>query len=406
MIFPIEKLKEFSRRILLNSEEMGSSYSLKLKFSWQKKFLLIQCGLMNKPIFKIKESRMSRLLSIVSAVALLATSGSVYADATIAQASGSVPTPKVAPSFFKAGQPISDNDQISAGYSKAASAKPDSSYEFDVDASYILWDVSQDGMAVGRSNNVNVYQHHGYQSGFKLGLGATSNCDDWKFNAGYTWLHFKNHKAPKDHSSEIVTNGTYTSPNFFNGTPSGAISTKWRFHLDQLDLTVARPFYSGKKFILSPDAALRFAWVDQTEYVHLGADHSKTKSKQWSIGSVAHLNSQWLLGKGVRVENVFGAGALFTKVDSIHHEETVGLTTTAFSSHNVRTSSPVLELGLGLGYGTYLAKNKVYLDVAARYDYALIWDQNFISGYAKNREITPQGNLKINGLTVDLSVSF
>jgi hypothetical protein len=67
-----------------------------------------------------------------------------------------------------------------------------------------------------------------------------------------------------------------------------------------------------------------------------------------------------------------------------------------------------MELGLGLGWGSYFAHNTWHFDLAATYDFHVFWGENVMRAFrdlVSNVEGTP-GNLFMHGLTLTTRFDF
>ena len=83
-----------------------------------------------------------------------------------------------------------------------------------------------------------------------------------------------------------------------------------------------------------------------------------------------------------------------------------------FKQNDVSTLRTHLDLELGIGWGSYLNKNKLYLDLSAGYGFQVFFDQNMFLHHAQPLVFTPRytlfysGNLYIQGLTASIKLDF
>ena len=332
------------------------------------------------------------------------------------------------------------NDKYPQAYNRAAriNPNPDSGWSFDAYASYIYWNVSQDQMDIAyevqactATRNVS-YQDFTYHSGFKVGLGFGSNFDDWTVDAVYTRLHFTDTNSmgapPPGNCPPGTAGGTssqwlvcYPYMSLIGGQVTYAFDDEWKVGYDNVDLLLGRPFYSGTKLVLLPTFGLRGLWVQQTFDVSgtntVGqAFFSENTSKTWNVGPVANLNSHWNIWKGFRFEGGLGASLLYTRLQKYENNQFLNNPATATTTGNTRkivvqqlqSMTPTFDMGLGLGWGCYAFKHKVYFDLAARYDLTVIHNQNFRPAvnliFVDNQ--LPAGDLRLHGLTLDFTVGF
>jgi hypothetical protein len=66
------------------------------------------------------------------------------------------------------------------------------------------------------------------------------------------------------------------------------------------------------------------------------------------------------------------------------------------SYKNYGALRPILDMGLGLGWGGYLDCQNFYLDIAANYDFMFLWGQNMM------RHLVDDYNYGVDGAAADL----
>lgn len=314
--------------------------------------------------------------------------------------------------------PVPYDGHIAPAYSAAAAPRVDSSWDLNVNASFIYWYYSQDGMdvayvapAAGVPGNVE-YAEFNYKPGFKLGFGVDTHFDNWAVNLDYTWFHHSN-------GSSATSATGFTASDWFQPAVAGtfgSMSSLWGMHLDQIDLVLARPYYESPKVTISPSGGIRALWIHQglnvtmSNPLLLGATAvaSTSYSHGWAIGPKFGINSKWAIWKGLRFDGVVGSSVLFSRYTSVTNTQATATTSVTSTDENINAVRPTLDMGLGLGYGAYLFKNKFFVDVSARYDFAEYWSQNMMRSFAsqlagKGNDI---GDLNMHGLTVTVRCDF
>ena len=200
------------------------------------------------------------------------------------------------------------------------------------------------------------------------------------------------------------------------------ISSNWKMHLDQLDLNISRPFYQGTHLTVAPISGLRALWIHQSLNLDLRPgiprrdsppSTSKNHSHSWALGPKFGLNSSWLFCRGLRLDGIIGSSLLYTRYTSISNhsfENPSGIAPTLFSTkgQNIDALRTTLDLGLGMGYSSYLFRNKFFFDLAVRYDFNQYFSQNMMRNFVsqlhgQNNEI---GDLFLHGLTIDFRIDF
>jgi hypothetical protein len=292
------------------------------------------------------------------------------------------------------------------------------------DASFLYWDGIEEGLLVATNgifsggilytptDGIPLSQSFDYKPGFKVGLGAVYQ-HEWVVFADYTWLRGTDSvrkSAPTNTSltsgTSAVTTGTpvWVIGNWFlqgNGIGQALAGTsaasKWTYAVDLIDAMASRPYYQGSSLTVSPFGGLRAALIRQNLKVSLteisgqtGISNppqpitSRNRSSSWAIGPRIGCDANWLLPAGFRVEGDFAASLLFTRYTKITHTEDRASTTFNPGPYTYRYRDynclrPMGELGLGVGWGRYLASQKYHIDFAASYDFNIFWSQNMIS---------------------------
>jgi hypothetical protein len=301
-------------------------------------------------------------------------------------------------------------------------------------------------------NNMNVVDpHFTFRPGFKVGIGANFDYDNWDAYAEYTWFHstIKTGISPlaKDTATALPPNGEYLIPiqgaagsMYFPGTGYFFFqdaNQSWNLKMDFVDISLARSCYWGTKLALRPFFGARGAFLRQhlntvmagnTQYksdTGLGYDTAvlHDSSVSWAVGPRAGFESNWLLGMGTRLIGNGSADILYTRYSLQTNEQ---LTNEAPPSHYNTGGAPIAtnasvsqevdylrthaELELGFGWGTYCDNNKWHIDLAATYGFQVFWDQNmfrnFSSTVMQGKSFAPDGNLYIHGMTLSASLDF
>jgi hypothetical protein len=305
----------------------------------------------------------------------------------------------------------------------------------NVNASYIYWHASQESMDVAYVDPTAVlaftheravaFQKFEYNSGFKVGIGLDTNFDGWAGSVEYTRLHQRTHSK---HEAPFVTatgQQIYNNPDWFANmfTTNNAVSevtSKWKLHFDMLDGVLSRPFYQGRRLTVSPYGGLRALWIEQDLDIHFLGTHkvvgskSENESESWAIGPKFGACSHWLLGAGIRLQGNAAVSVLYTRYDKISHKEsgfiTDGSQVTDIGGaiEHFNVLRPIIDMGLGLGWGSYFADEKCYVDLSASYEFLYLFHQNVMRELVSTLQnrVDHVGDLQIHGLTVSGGVYF
>ena len=303
---------------------------------------------------------------------------------------------KASPSApFEQGYGIA-NGQFPAAYNAPARINVQQGWDFYFTGSFTYWDVNEIGFDLGTkgiSENTKVlFQDNQYSPGFKIGAGMGFDYDNWVGFVEYTWL--------RNHSSRTLSFPTFKSYNLVDSSGGVPIDCSRHISLDMVDVTLSRPFYEGKRVTMSPYSGIRGAFLRQKFHALETSlsDSSHSNSWAWLIGPSAGVAAHWLIGGGVRLEGDLGAAILFQQ-----YETNFRLGSTSYTTEQKNRLAPIADIGVGLGWGTYLNCQKAHLDIAATYDFMNWWGQNLIRAAADlvGAKIGGQaGDLQISGLTL------
>lgn len=338
---------------------------------------------------------------------------------------------------------------------------------FFADASFIYWNVSQEYMDFARPSMVTgegatlsftpvpnahvATPNFKYKPGFKVGIGIDTAYDGWVVRAEYTWLHQKistqvGSATPNETilPTAFPDGQLFTFTDWFPGRASVPVAisdataalgmgSHWKMHLDMVDLTVGRPHWLSRNLSIFPSVGLRGLWIRQSYdltafggaivgsggVLHLFAVTSNNNSHCWSVGPTASMAANWLIGAGLRIESDMGFSLLYTRYTKIQHQENnvvFIITPTADNidgnMNNLGCVRPTADMGLGLGWGTYFCNKDYHIDLVARYDFNVFWDQNVMRNLVGNLGnnlvgyADPVGDLYLHGLTVTAKFDF
>ena len=336
--------------------------------------------------------------------------------------------------------------QLPAGYNQSSSFVCQNPWNVFLTADYTYWIWQQELLevatlvtptAAGAAGFLNgtsevIFQTPGYTSGFQVGLGCNlRGVDDWIVYSEYTWYQNSDSMRTLAGDSQYLAVSPLLIKHVGGATPGVLLSdnlfTKARIHVNDLDLVMQRPFYFGKKLTANFIAGLHALWINQTFKatgselsfigsnanipIHVnGAFNSNYQQRSWGLGPKFGVDSNWLLGCGVRIMGSMAMSALYTSYIRLNSQVTgsvsdVNLATlTIDQSHNYNTVNPVLQSSLGMGWGSYFAHNNMHFDVSACYDFNVFWSQDIINSLL-NVGGSP-GNMLLQGLNIQARFDF
>lgn len=341
----------------------------------------------------------------------------------------------------KKGEPTSLPDPMQAPATAAynAPARVDvDGWQVYTEASYIYWQPTQSNMEFAVSStkaatsaattirgttttpvhNHMVNLNSSFKSGFEVGGGLNFDYDNWDSYLQYTWFH-----NTHTHHATAPTGGSLFPFRLQPGATGSDQSfdtarASWNLKMDLADWQFARSYYVGTKLTFRPYFGLRGAWIRQhykTTYERTTTSPSTVqivqKSTSWGLGPEAGMDASYLLGCGFRMFGDLEADLLYTRYKAKSIEQLLTSTElTTLSQGQLGTVRPHANLDLGLGWGTYSARNGWHFDLAASYGFQVFWDQNmfrqFVSATNTSASSSPNGNLYIQGLNITARLDF
>ncbi len=392
---------------------------------------------------------MKTLIRLFPLVALLTISNAFTQESLVASGCDSLcpPKPCCPPVCFEKGYPTDPSCTKTAYNEPASFTLAPASWDYWADVSFTCWIAEQQGMdlalssvetSIGNvltpSNGKYLFQETSFKPGFKLGLGADIDHDDWNFFAEYAWFRsttLVNSAAPTDPriGTPLATGGVsvWYMRNWANARATTVVSS-WNLKMDLLDVGLSRPCYQGTHLIVSPFATLRGLWIRQlldislaTNTAATGASRlavsSATRSHSWAAGPAAGMQGKWHLGYGMRIEADVAGSVLFTRYTKVTHTETPFTVADAnlngeksiFRFHDYDCLRATTEMNVGLGWGRYLDCRNYHWDILASYDLQVFWNQNMLRQLVDSANAgTGHGpsNLYLHGLTLATRLDF
>lgn len=270
-----------------------------------------------------------------------------------------------------------------------------------------------------------------FDSGFRIGLGYSFPCTCWSLNGTYT--HFSSN-ASSDFQKPLGTN-MGASMTFipawgqipaFASTTAGTAEARWRLHLDEIDLYIARSFCFKDCLSISPLIGLRAARVDQRFNIHY-ASSTKTPVTT-AIDDTIHLKSNFegiglLMGIDSALElcwnwSLYGkatASFLYSRFDGRSSEQFERVLTpppppggTLRSQNKLKDhfwdGQAIADLGIGVQWSTplYCTCLTFKLGWEGHYFFDQTRFEDFSVGYPEVRHF----DLNLQGLVVEIGLGF
>ncbi len=385
------------------------------------------------------KKELTTALAVMGVIAPFAVNADYSTDASTTSSGGGQPS-------YIAGESIKTG-ALPGGYNQTANYRIDDSYDVYFTADFIYWNLQQDNLKMGNlieptssgavglltGSDKALFSDTKYKPGFQVGLGFNmKGMDNWNLYGEYTWYQNKVSNTVTADSGQVIA-----FPFAQEGAVTGAtgdvvvadsISGSSKYHFNNLNLSLQRPFYFGRKLTANFGWGLRGLWISQnlnatasgvTSYTSGGsgsgtglADATSTfHQKSWALGPRFEFGTNWLLGCGFRFMADLAASILYTRYTSLEGTVTGGATSgvtaslTTNSSSGYNTLRAVTESSLGLGWGSYFGDNNdFHFDLSASYEFNVYWNQNMM-GMVVNGNGSPANNY-LHGLNIAARFDF
>ena len=331
-------------------------------------------------------------------------------------------------------------------YNQTALYSCQHSWDIQFTADYLYWTWQQAMMQVGtlitptesgsdgffNGEDAVVFQTPGYTSGFQVGLGCNLHgMDDWNLMAEYTWYENSNHLRTVTGSDQYFA----VSPTLIKqlqGTStgvllSGDLSTQTALHFDGLDVLLQRAFYFSKHIRAVFCTGLKGLWIHETlssngqdlSYIEAGdptpvsvagSFQTSAELRSWGLGPEFGIKAEWLLGLGIKIMGNLATSILYTSYTTIQNSITGQVSNRESADlfvhqpHPYTTLNPVGEASLGLGWGSYLCHENLYLNISMSYDWNVYWNYALLDVLIPSRG--SPGNMTLRGLNAQIGVDF
>jgi hypothetical protein len=331
-------------------------------------------------------------------------------------------------------------------YNESALYACENSWDIKFTADYLYWNWQQALFQVGTvitpqasgaqaffaSQEDVIFQTPGYTSGFQVGLGCNFHgMDHWNLMVEYTWYQ-------NNHSQRILTDSSQyfaVSPTLIKQVQgvnpgfllSSDFSTSVALHFEGLDALLQRSAYLSSQIISTFGMGLKALWIHETasafgtglSYIQenaatpvsvAGTMQSSLDQRSWGLGPTFGFNAEWLLGMGIKIIGGAAFSVLYTSYTTlsttvtgqISNRDSADLSFAQSSPYN--TLNPVLESGIGLGWGSYFCHNNLFLNLALSYDWNVYWS------YALLDVLFPAkgspGSMTLRGVNARIGIDF
>lgn len=252
---------------------------------------------------------------------------------------------------------------------------------------YLYWKASEDGLSFAQTG-----AHHlskdfngkiqridpGWHSGMRLGTGLNFPNDGYDTVFYWTWFSANGQKSAHSPKGGIIP--LWAEPDFPKFADAVRARGKWDLDLNLLDWEWGRSSWFGGHLSLRPFFGLRAAWIDQTLQNHfifethpVSQSHLHSKSDFRGGGLRAGLDSRFTLPHNFALYGLASGSLLYGQCDAgLRIREASESIAHTRDTYWRGTSS--LQLGLGFGWDTHFAKDRLHIEFHAG------WEQNIWFG--------------------------
>jgi len=333
------------------------------------------------------------------------------------------------------------------GYNAPSRINVCGNWDLYADASFIYWQVAQDNMAYALTNDNSLSQiatpgikgsyaqmDFQFKPGFQIGFGMNHDHDNWNSYAEYTRVH-----GTSNTSAKAAANGGSLLANRGSGYLLGksqvfeTASSSFKTDLDFVDWVLGRSYFVGKNLTFHPVIGARGSWITQSTSVHYrnpansgltgtnsgvialySSQDVYSRVHSWGVGPRTGIESNWLLGEGIRIYGNGYADLLYTKYKlqnkTVYTLNSTGVVQSVISKDRVGAIRTHLDLELGLGWGSYFDNNNWHIDLSAGYGFQVFFDQNMFRSFSDDIVVASgnvaNGDMTVQGLTVKARLDF
>jgi len=310
--------------------------------------------------------------------------------------------------YYDQGYKIEKHHLMQA-YNSPARTNVNGCTDLFAEGSFIYWRPQQKGLTIGVTSSTDIAMRPveilnletRAKPGFKVGVGAHSNFDDWTFFAQYTRFIVD--------SKDSYERSLAFTPDWLT-QDGNIVDAIWNLNLNLFDVEISRQNFTGKHLILTPLAAISGGWLNQTYNISNVSSIAKGLSDSWLIGPKAGIKSFWRLRGDFKFLGEIQAALFYQDFYNISYEERAA-SNNAFIERAVMVRHyliPNLNLGAGFAFGTYFFKNRLHIDILGKYEFSYFWNQNQMRYLLNQLKFTrfDAGSLMLHGITASLRLDF
>ncbi|MCP5506204.1 MAG: MOMP family protein [Chlamydiales bacterium] len=247
----------------------------------------------------------------------------------------------------------------------------------------------------------------GWDLGLKAGLGYKTAHDKWDIYARYTWFESNSTSSTrKDDPSLLVALKSLAALIASHAKSSVGID------YNNIDLELARSFFTSGRFSLRPHIDVKTTWLNLSQRVTYkffnfrdtpitGLDFKVNHScKLWGIGPRIGVDGKLFIGNGFSFNGDLAGSILYSRFKANHKEiwPIIKQSSSQLSGGSIYSLKdsfhqfiPFVQMGLSLGWETFLNKKKQHLSLKGGYEVQYFWRANQMSNVDQSLSYTFSG---------------
>ncbi len=290
---------------------------------------------------------------------------------------------------------------------------------------YLYWLANEDGLYFAQSGAGNqtglippdgsknfdgkVHRiHPEWDNGLRLSAGINFPKAGYDTIATWTWLATEGHGSA--HAGEHPLIPLWAEPSLTPFANATQAKGEWHLNLNVFDLEWGRSSWFGGHFSLRPFFGLRGLWLDQalknhfTLATHPAVFESLRATSDFRSGGLrAGADTRFVFSHGFSLYGIASGSLLYGRCHS-----NLKVKENAFEIARTKDSSwrgnSSLQLGLGLGWDSHIAKDRLHIEFHAGWEQNIWFGVNqmnhFVNQLQQGRFFKENSNLSTQGLVV------
>jgi hypothetical protein len=289
-------------------------------------------------------------------------------------------------------------------------------WDFFVSGEYLFWTADEGGLYFAQTGFVDAgaVSFDGtlkkidpkWKSGARIEAGFNFPKEGSDVVFGWTWFSTDDHQSATSASGNLLP--LWAEPDFAPFTGATSASGKWHLNLNVFDFAWGRSSWFGGCFSLRPFFGLRGAWIDQNLKTHFTYATSpaafgfmRSNANFHGGGMRAGADARFALPCGFAVYGLASGSLLYGQTNGNLRVKEDGASI-AHTKDRFWKGISSLQLGLGFGWDTHFAKDRLHIEFHAGWESNLWFSVNqmnhFMGELSTGSYFKENNNLSMQGL--------